>query len=373
VRLTPEPPDPEKPKPPSGSAATQCFDVLIVDDEPGVREVLGDALRSDRLKLHEAGSIAEARQVVEGSKIDLVLVDVKLPDGSGLDLAGELRQDKPGLRSIVITGGPDLDGAVQAIRAGACDFLAKPLDINRLRVVVDDALEQRGRETRRRRQVKRLKRLCRRLNQSRSEVTQQVDVLCNDLVAAYQELADQIKHVETSTRFRTMIDQELDLEQLLRTILEYVLHQAGPTNAAIFLPGQGGGHTMGGYVNYSFERSSAEVLLQYLADSAAPRIAQEQEPRHLTDDAEINLWLMDESSWLSGMHVVTIPCRHEDEALAGLLLFRDASEPFDPEAIERINCVASVFAAHLVKVIDIHHRHTEFFEDEENDEGTGAF
>lgn len=343
--------------------------VLIVDDEPDIREVLSDAIRKPNLNIIEAGSIDEARRIVDHRCIDLALVDVSLPDGDGLDLAGELHNREIPIQSIVITGKPSMDRAVEAIRAGAADFLPKPFDLTHLNDCVDKAIERHSEAARLNDRVARLRRLCKKLNKARIEVTEQVDILCNDLVMAYQELAGQMKHIQLTTEFKTMIDEELDLENLLRRTLEFMLHQVGPTNAVVFLPSQMGGYSVGGYINYTFDKTTADVLLGYLSDSAAPLIAEMDEPAFFADDSDINVWLDDESAWLSGCQLVTIPCKHDGETLASIMLFRDQSEPFDEDAIDGLNAIGPIFAKHLVKVIGIHHRHVS--DDDEDGEDWG--
>lgn len=362
-----------KSNPPSDAAAApppkppKTFRVLVVDDEPAIRQMLDDALSGPSLRIRQAGSLGEARGVLDAEPIDLALIDVKLPDGSGVELADELRRGGRGVQSIVMTGRPSLDRAVQAIRAGACDFLAKPLDLSDLNHCVGRALERRADVKRTDSRLRKLRKLCKKLNQARHEVTQQVDILCNDLVTAYQELAGQMKHVQVTTHFKASIEQELDLEQLLRRVLEFVLQQMGPTNAVIFMPSPHGGHTTGGYINYSFDKQTADVLLGHLADVAAPRIAEAKDLLHLTEDADINLWLSDDSAWLAGSHVLALPCAHDGETLACLLLFRDSAEPYDAESIAVLSAVVTIFAAHLVKVINIHHRHEDEGEDDRDD------
>ena len=99
------------------------------------------------------------------------------------------------------------------------------------------------------------------MNTARIDVTSQVDSLCNDLVHAYQELTDQISHVTAVTEFAAVIRQELDVEELLRTTLEYLLRKLGPTNAAIFLPAAGDEFTLGAYINYDCTKEAGNFLL----------------------------------------------------------------------------------------------------------------
>lgn len=330
--------------------------VLIVDDEPEVRQVLAGALRQRRMGTREAASLAEAREEVRRGEVDLVLVDARLPDGDGLDLAEELNRRAPAVPAVVITGDSSFGRAVQAMRAGACDLVAKPLDLKELNRCVDRALQRRNEQRRLAHRVDRLRKLCRKLNRDRDRTHQQSDVLCSDLVDAYQQLAGQVRHVQLATNFRAVAEQELDLEQLLRRVLEFILEHFGSTNAVIFLPAVDGGHATGGYVNYTFERETVRVLLDHLAGAAAPRIAEAESAVHLTNDEAINEWLEEESGWLAGHEVIALPARHEGEILATLLLFREASEPFEEDAAEALEALSGPLAAQLVKLINVHHR-----------------
>lgn len=344
---------------------SQPFGVLIVDDEPDIREMLGDLLHGQLVQIHAAANLDEAREIALTKSIDLALVDIKLPDGDGMELAEELHRRDPEMQSIVMTGKPSLKRAVEAMRLGSCDFVSKPLDINEISTCVERALRRRADGTKSQARVQRLKKLCRKLNHARHEVTQQVDILCNDLVTAYQELAGQMKHVQVTSQFKAILDQELDLEQVLRRVLEFVLQHLGSTNAVIFLPGTSGGFTTGGYINYSFDKETASVLLGHLADVAAPRIADAEELFHLTDNDQIHHWLSDDSAWLENCHVVGMPCRKGEDTMATLLLFRDSSEPFDTEAIESLCAIGPVLAAHLSRVIGIHHRLSDHMKEED--------
>jgi DNA-binding response OmpR family regulator len=360
------------PNPSDDSEATEPvrpFEVLIVDDEPDICELLGDVFRGQPVIVHTAANLDEARVIALQKSLDLVLVDVKLPDGDGTEFAEELRQRDPAIQSIVMTGKPSVKRAQQAMRSGASDFLSKPLDLDELNTCVDRALRRRADGTKNSDKVRRLRHLCRKLNRARHEVTQQVDILCNDLVTAYQELAGQMKHVQVTSGFKAILDQELDLEQVLRRVLEFVLQQVGSTNAVIFLPSVGGGFTTGGYINFSFDKEAADMLLSHLADVAAPKIAEAEHVIHFEDNDAISGWLADDSAYLEDSHVVGLSCRHDRRPMASLMLFRDANEPFDAEAIETLSTIGPILAAHLSKVIGIHHRLAEHMDAEDKEGG----
>jgi DNA-binding NtrC family response regulator len=116
-------------------------EALIVEDEPNLRELISDLLRADRISVEAVGTVEEAEALLGRRAPDLLVLDVKLPDGDGLELLGRMRRQ--GLRTpvLVITAFGTLERAVQALRAGAHDFLVKPFDNQRLRAAAASALE----------------------------------------------------------------------------------------------------------------------------------------------------------------------------------------------------------------------------------------
>jgi len=118
-------------------------DILIVEDSPALSATYAAYLRAMDLRIHRAASLAEAQDILQTQTIDLQVVDLKLPDGDGMSLIATASETENGPQSIVITADGSVERAVDAMRAGASDFLAKPFDGNRLRTTVRNALEQR--------------------------------------------------------------------------------------------------------------------------------------------------------------------------------------------------------------------------------------
>jgi DNA-binding response OmpR family regulator len=345
---------------------TEPFDLLIVDDESAVREAIHDAINAAGRRIHHADSIDAAHRVIAQTAIDLVLIDLKLPDGDGLRFAEQLSQSHPLTRTMIVTGQTTADRAIAAIRAGCVDFISKPFDLIDLNERVGEALSRHRDQTKRERRLDRLRRLCRQLNAARHEITQQVDILCSDLVTAYQDLANQVQNIELTGELRTALDEELDLEQVLRRTLEFIIKRVGPTNAVIFLPGQCGAYTVGGYVNYSHDKAALSFILDQAAADFAPAIADDGDVVHLTSDQQIAEYVGDEMpGWMDNCNVLACPCVDENgEVLASLMLYRDRSEPFEEEAIEMMIATCPMVAGHLVKVIRVHHRHRDLFADD---------
>ncbi len=340
--------------------------VLLVDTDPSLTDLLKQCAPSgESVQLVYARSLTEARAQLTEKSVDLAIINPALPDGNGLDLADELNKSRRITSTIIIGDEPSVESAMKAIRAGALDFIVKPFDdsdaTERIKKVF--AKQRKGRDQAQR--VRRLRRLCKKLNQARADVSKQVDILCNDLVTAYQELAGQMQQVVQATEFGAVIRDELDLEHLLRKTLEHLVEKAGPTNAAVFLPSSMDEYTLGGYVNYDCTPDSADMLLQHLADVAAPKVAQHDDIMHVTDNQSLSHLLGGDAVFLIDSHMLAFACRSENESLAVVALFRDGSDPFDQALLDTAEAIGPLLGDALARVIRIHHRglDEDFYED----------
>ena len=114
---------------------------LIVDDERDIRELLVLTLGRMGLQVDTAANLTEARELLAGNRYDLCFTDMRLPDGNGIELVGEIARNHPQTPVAMITAFGSMDLAVEALKAGAFDFVSKPVDINVLRGLVRHALE----------------------------------------------------------------------------------------------------------------------------------------------------------------------------------------------------------------------------------------
>ena len=116
---------------------------LVVDDEPAIRELLAMTLTRMDIDCVQAGTLADARRLLQSRPVDLCLTDMKLPDGNGLDLVSYIQQHMSQVPVAVITAHANVESAVQALKNGAFDFVSKPLDIGALRTLILTALRLR--------------------------------------------------------------------------------------------------------------------------------------------------------------------------------------------------------------------------------------
>ncbi len=115
--------------------------VLVVDDEPDLVELVTLTLRRMDLAALSAGDVATAKKLLKSQRFDLVLTDMRLPDGDGLDLLEWMTVHCPGIPCAVITAHGNVESAVRALKLGAFDFVSKPLDLGVLRRIVSTALK----------------------------------------------------------------------------------------------------------------------------------------------------------------------------------------------------------------------------------------
>jgi two-component system, NtrC family, response regulator PilR len=125
-------------------AAVSAGRILVVDDEPDLRTVYELALLREGYEVCVAGDLSEARALLGQRGFDLLMTDMRLPDGLGLELVQEACASRKPMSSLVITAYGSADNAVRALKAGAFDYLTKPVDLQQLRAVVRAAVRSAG-------------------------------------------------------------------------------------------------------------------------------------------------------------------------------------------------------------------------------------
>jgi len=115
--------------------------VLVVDDEPDICELIQITLLRMGIESHLAGTLAEAHALLARNRYDLCLTDMKLPDGNGIELVKTIAQDYRDTPVAMITAHGNVASAVQALKAGAFDFVSKPVDLGALRTMVTSAIK----------------------------------------------------------------------------------------------------------------------------------------------------------------------------------------------------------------------------------------
>ncbi len=172
------------------------FNVLVVDDEKNIREGLGKALELDGHNILLAADGQEAWETIENEEIDLIITDLRMPRLSGEELLKRVVDSYPTVQVIILTGHGTIETAVQAMRDGAFDFLTKPVNLDRLSLLVRRALSTR------------------------------------ELVLQHRALQDELsKH----RNFSNIIGKSTELKQVFE-----VVNQVAPTKASVLITGESG-------------------------------------------------------------------------------------------------------------------------------------
>ncbi len=115
--------------------------LLIVEDDESAQFAYADFLTESGYKVKPATTLAQAREALEKEEFDAALVDLRMPDGNGIELVGEIRRRDESMGIIVLTGMTDVNTAVNTMRSGADNFLTKPVDMNALQASLSKLLE----------------------------------------------------------------------------------------------------------------------------------------------------------------------------------------------------------------------------------------
>ncbi len=118
--------------------------IMVVDDEPAQRELIGGFLQRHGMEVLEADSAEAMLAIFPQRRPDMILLDVRLPEQSGIDALPAIRQQLPTVPVVLITAFADVRQAVEAVKRGADDYLSKPIDLEELKVLVFDTLGMRS-------------------------------------------------------------------------------------------------------------------------------------------------------------------------------------------------------------------------------------
>ncbi len=347
---------------PEGSAA-----VLLVGASPAVEAAVRRSADHCGVQLSTAAPGDDARTALIERRYDVVLVSDERLSGT-TRFAQLVARLAPSATTIMLARTMNVATVVEAMRGGIVDVVELPLDPQDFQGRLTAAVERSRTEREREERVSRLKGICKKLNEARAEVSEQARALSDDLQDAREEAADKLDEVAMTAEYRTLLRQELDLEELLRVGVEYLIGKTGPTNAAVFLPGSDGEWSLGAYVNYDCPRSVAQPLLDRLASDVCPELSRVDELMRFEDSSDFVESLGLGTTTLATSQIVAWPCFAKDDCLAVFVLFRDAKRGFGDELATVIDSLRTVFAEQIATVLRVHHRATGGWPEERADD-----
>ena len=125
-----------------GTLARQAYGILVVDDERTLRFALKEGLEEEGYRVETAGDGAEALAALDRAEYQLVLLDQKLPDTSGLEVLKQIKARRPETQIVIMTAYGKFQWAVEATKAGCFDYVAKPFELDHMKLIIQNALSQ---------------------------------------------------------------------------------------------------------------------------------------------------------------------------------------------------------------------------------------
>jgi DNA-binding NtrC family response regulator len=120
--------------------------ILIIDDDENIRKVLQTILEDEGYTVDTADTAKKGIERTEKNFYNLALIDVRLPDMEGIELLTKLRDTKPKIRKVIVTGYPTLQNAVAAVNKGADGYVMKPFDVEKILATIKDQLKKQEEE-----------------------------------------------------------------------------------------------------------------------------------------------------------------------------------------------------------------------------------
>ncbi len=329
---------------------------LVVGADKSVVTAIRRAARRCKVEIFAAPAGEEARSALLERRYDVVLVADQASDGSATGFAQLVARLAPTSKTMLLSETVSVTAVLDAMRRGVIDYVQLPFEQSdfrsRLLAAVERSRDDRQREDR----VTRLKGMCKRLSDSRTEASEEAKNLSEDLREAREDLQSRLDEVAMVAEYRTLLRQELDLEDLLRVGVEYLVGKTGPTNAAVFLPGGDGEWSLGAYVNCDCPRTVVQPMLDRFAADLCPELAKTDELMRFEDSAEFTKSLELGHEPLEKAEIVAWPCRAGGECLAVFVLFRDRDTGFADGLAGVIDSLRGIFAEQVATILRIHHR-----------------
>ena len=301
--------------------------ILVVDDEPGLRELLIDALGTDGVRVSSAGSGKAAVELAARDSVDFLITDLCLGDCTGLDVIDRLRARAIEVPTVVITGRGDSRDLTEASRRHPVELMTKPLDLDRLRNTVREELARRETSQRMQSRVTRLRKLARSINLERKSIQRHLSTTCSDLASSYQTLSEQLGQQSLLMGYQNELIAAKCDDDVFRGLFRMFVRHSGPLYGAALVCDANAELRIAG--RFGVPQPDSLSFCERLTGPLIQRLLQKPECLRLdaTDcpeefDASIRRRLV-------GLSVLAIPLALNERELIGVVvLYRKGEQPF---------------------------------------------
>ena len=318
--------------------------VLVVDDEPDVLQSLQDVLRTDGYQVDGADGLTQALEQARRCRPDLVVADLRLAGGDGLELIDRLRQELGELPAIIVTGAGDADLIARATRSRPVEVLTKPVDVDRLRQAVREELQRREQYARVQRRTQRLRQVARNLNRRRKGSIRTLASTCLELTSSFRKLQGHAERQEVLIRYQNDLLACSCEDDVFRRLFALFVQRSGPVFGAAMLCDENAELQLIG--RFGVPGPDGLNFCRRLSLALLPLMLERPELKLL--DATDNLTLFPDElrRMLIGVTVLGVPLMAGEGEIIGLVaLYRKGEQPFTEDDVELARLIGAPTAA----------------------------
>ena len=303
-----------------------------------------------------AGTIKAAEIALEQAAFGIIVVDCDTSESVVESITEFTSLLSPKTPTIGYTTSRSQTLVMEIMRSGASDVLCLPRDLSAVKDRVEKILRNNQDVLLEETRNKEVRRLYDEAHTAHGEAVEEIENLSHTLASGHCDQEQQLRLVAMAAEFRTLVSQELEVESMLRTSLEYLLHRLGPTNAAVYIREGDIGWGVGAYINYDRQGENFSEFLQTLGEQSCPLIAQEKSLRIFTDGVSFTNWIDADALDFDGCEVVAVGCFDGERCMAVIVFFRSDSKRFNNESTKIIESLSPTFGSQLGKILKIHRR-----------------
>jgi len=311
--------------------------ILVVDDEPRVRELLKTLLARQGYEVWMCGSGEEAKEVARQETFDMIVTDLKMPGIDGLHLIQQIKEEQPDIAAVMVTGYATVETAVEALRHGADDYVTKPFNVEELRKVVARTLNAR-RLTRRNEillsQLDAISRKLRGNRQYRSQEPETVNGTSNDRFSKISNL-------------NTKLSSFINSRQLYRAALDLLCPEVGVSAASIMILPEGQDHLV---VKAVFGNTNSSLIgtKQPISTGVSGWVVRHSEPLLVNDIRQMPLFQHGRISQYTSPSFICVPLTCDSKTFGTLnLTEKQNNSVFSDQDLQFAMPVAAQIAASL--------------------------
>lgn len=355
----------------------QQSSVLLIGSTPKTTDAIRASFEAENFIVEHIASISDFEKTVQKDLFDVVVSATDSSKFTTSELFEMVLLLTPETPVVGFSANPDPTQIIEFVRFGGVDFFCMPEDLSVLTTRVQTAIDTAEDVAELKDSADASARLYNSVTEELQRVSDENDSLCNDLANTHCETNKKMQQVAIGAEFQTLVNQELEVESMLRTALGYMLTRIGATNAAVYLKEGETDWGIGAYINYDRQAEQFQTLIDTLGPTVCPACSCETEMHRYKDGETFANAVDTDPTDFSGSEVITVPCFHDDRCMAVMVLFRGDTRQFDEETMDTIETIREIFGTQLGTILKIHRRAetrwpSEFVDDDDWSQGKAA-